>query len=164
MNNSTFSAQHLFYIFTIFMCSIICNTSYAYAETSSASSEPIGLWLTENKRSVIKIDECPEGLCGTIHWITKGGMQYDKKNPDESKRDQPMCGLKLMWGFEKNGDHKWDNGFIYKADEGDLYKSNIQILPNGNMKVRGYIGVPLFGKSQEWKPVSAEKYPPCSTP
>ena len=53
------------------------------------------------------------------------------------------------------------DGNIYKADEGDLYNATLQLLPKGTMLVRGYVGMPLFGKSQIWRPVSASDYPKC---
>lgn len=125
------------------------------------SHGPEGLWLTENERSVISVKKCPEGLCGTIHWIIDGGMQFDEKNEDPAQHSQPMCGLKILWGFKQQDAANWVDGHIYKADEGDLYNATLQMLPKGTMLVRGYVGMPLFGKSQIWKPVSASDYPKC---
>ncbi len=126
------------------------------------TASPEGLWLTENERSVIAVKPCAEGLCGTVHWIIKDGMQFDEKNEDPAKRGQPMCGLKILWGFQQETANNWIDGHIYKADDGDLYNATLQLLPKGTMLVRGYVGMPLFGKSQIWKPVSAADYPQCS--
>lgn len=122
-----------------------------------------GLWLTENKRSVIKVEQCDEGLCGYIHWIIKGGMQYDSKNPDESLRNTPMCGLKILHGFEqdKNNSNIWKSGNIYKADDGDIYAAEVEVLNETEMKVTGYIGFTFLGKTQTWTRVDAKQYPTC---
>lgn len=123
-----------------------------------------GYWLTENKRSVIRIARCAnEGdmLCGHVHWIIEGGMQYDEKNPDNAKRTQKMCGLPILTGFKRQTAQTWGDGKIYKADDGDIYNATMQILPSGNLMVRGYIGMPLFGKSQTWSPVKPSDYPAC---
>lgn len=133
--------------------------SHAIAETNLS---PNGLWLTENQRSVIRVEPCPDNkaeICGHIHWIIRDGMQFDSKNPDDSKRNTPMCGLQLMHGFRQQDAMNWIDGKIYKADEGDTYSATLQMLPNGKMLVRGYIGMPLFGKSQTWTPISAKDYP-----
>ena len=135
----------------------ICFSFSALANTPS----PEGLWLTQNKRSVIKIERCDLGLCGKIHWIIEGGMQYDAKNPDESRRNAPMCGLQILWGFDKKSDSKWTGGRIYKADDGDVYKSNLSMQGYDALKVRGYVGLSLFGKTQLWQRVQADSYPPC---
>lgn len=148
--------MRLFFVslFTIFVVAI---SSHAYASGAE------GYWLTENKRSVIHTFECDQGLCGKIHWIIEGGMQYDEKNPDEAKRSTPMCGLQILWGFEKDGDD-WDDGKIYKADDGDIYSANITLKDENTLSLRGYVGIPLFGKSQKWSRVSEGDYAACAVP
>ncbi|MEM8833857.1 MAG: DUF2147 domain-containing protein [Pseudomonadota bacterium] len=127
---------------------------------------PEGLWLTENERSVIKVEKCGEAmhkLCGSIHWIIEGGMQKDSKNPDESKRNQPMCGLQIIKGL-KQSPYKpniWRDGEIYKADDGDTYDAKIEMVDENTMELRGYMSISLLGKSQTWTRVDAKKYPRC---
>jgi len=93
--------------------------------------DPTGYWLTENERAVIKVKDCDEGLCGSIHWIIEGDLNY------------------------------WSGGEIYKADEGDTYNANVTVLSSNKMKVRGYIGISMFGKSQTWTRVSNKNYKQC---
>lgn len=126
-----------------------------------AASPLEGLWLTENKRSVIKLERCEQGLCGTIHWIIEGGMQTDDKNPDVARRGKPMCGLPILWGFKQDSDTEWEDGKIYKADDGDIYDANIELLKDGTLKVRGYMGVSFLGKTQIWNRVEESAYPAC---
>ena len=121
-----------------------------------------GLWLTENERAVIELSECMQGLCGEVYWITDGGLQYDQYNPDESMRNRPMCGLPILWGFEKDEPGRWEDGHIYKADEGDTYSANLTLMEDGRLKLRGYVGLSLFGKTQIWTPVSQGQYKPCA--
>lgn len=130
--------------------------------SAQAASPLEGLWLTENERSVIEVKECQKGLCGTVHWIIDGGMQMDSKNPDMSKRKTPMCGLPILWGFEKESETEWEDGEIYKADDGKTYNANLELLDGGTLKVRGYVGFSFLGKSQIWKAVTAKDYPACS--
>lgn len=133
-------------------------TSYA-AETYS----PEGLWLTENQRSAIRVEECDKGLCGRIAWIIEGGMQKDSKNPQLDLRNQPMCGLEIMHSFSQSDSNPnaWEGGKIYKADEGDIYNASAIVKSENEMTVRGYLGISLFGKSQTWNRVNANDYPKC---
>ena len=135
------------------------------AQAQDAAS-PHGLWLTENGRSVISVQDCPDPsrLCGYIHWVIDGGMEYDSKNPNESLRNTPMCGLPILGGFKQENANNWIDGKIYKADEGDTYNATLQMLPTGKMLVRGYVGMPLFGKSQTWTRVSGKDFPKCQAP
>ncbi len=130
------------------------------------AANPNGLWLTENGRSAISIETCGDKTCGYIAWVTEGGMKYDFKNPKEALRGQAICGLQIMQGFEKGEEaNKWVNGKIYKADEGDIYNANFKLMDDNNkMVVRGYVGIPLLGKSQTWKRVAAAQYPKCVKP
>ncbi len=142
---------------------IVGALSSAKAQTAF---DPTGLWLTENKRSVIDVKKCGDSLCGYISWIIEGGMQFDNKNPQENLRGQPMCGLQIVQGLKqnKNNLNEWQNGKIYKADDGDVYDATLTIKSQDRLKVRGYVGVPLFGKSQNWTRVSAADYPVCKAP
>lgn len=129
----------------------------------AAAPDPTGYWLTENKRSVIKVDKCGDSICGQIHWIIEGGMKQDSKNPEADLRTRPMCGLKLLWDFKNNPKNLkvWESGKIYKADEGSTYTATVSVISNKELYVRGYIGIPLLGKSQTWTRVSARDYPAC---
>ena len=141
---------------------IISFLLFSFLSMSSVyANEPNGLWLTENKRSVVKLSPCGEKLCGNIAWIIEGGMQFDTKNPDETLRQKPMCGLKIVKGLNKKSDTQWSGGKIYKADDGDTYNASLKMIDDNTLKVRGYIGVPMFGKSQIWTRVSAQDYPIC---
>lgn len=128
--------------------------------------DPEGLWLTENKRSAIKVEKCGsenDELCGSIYWIIKGGMKTDSKNPDAALRGQKMCGLKIMSDLRQsaqNGNY-WLDGEIYKADDGDTYNAKVQVTSPNAMTLRGYRGISLLGKSQDWTRVSAKDYPAC---
>jgi len=137
--------------------------TYVFIPQHAHANSAEGYWLTENKRSVIHIEKCYDSLCGNIHWIIEGGMQYDEKNPDPSARKTPMCDLKLLWGFIPDGNN-WKDGKIYKADDGDVYNAKITILDENTLKLRGYVGIPLFGKTQKWKRVSPDDYTKCAMP
>lgn len=138
-------------------------TLTAFTAQAADAPDPTGLWLTENKRSVIKVDKCDAGICGKIHWIIKGGMTTDSKNPDAKYRDKPMCGLQILSGFKQNTKNAkvWEGGQIYKADEGEVYKATVSVTSAEKMNVRGYVGMPLLGKSQNWTRVAVKDYPAC---
>jgi len=144
------------------LLSVIGFNSSALA-ASYATYSPEGLWLTENKRSVIKLEKCGETLCGHIVWIIEGGMQYDTKNPEKELQGQAMCGLQIVQGLKQNpkGPNNWDGGKIYKADDGDVYDASLRMKKKETLVVRGYMGISLLGKSQTWMRVNESQYPKC---
>lgn len=137
------------------------------AQAQQKVAAPTGLWLTENKRSVVELYQCKKGeplLCGKIAWIIEGGMQHDTKNPDASKHSRPMCGLTILSGLKMDTPTYWTGGKVYKADEGDTYDASMTILGDNKVEMRGYMGISMFGKSQTWTRVSAKDYPRCKAP
>lgn len=125
---------------------------------------PEGLWLTENNRAAIRVEvEKDNTLVGYVAWIIEGGLEFDEFNPDITQRDQPMCGLEIMKDLKpvQGNANRWQDGFIYKADDGDVYNVNVEILSDDKIKVRGYKGITLLGKTQHWKRVSSKDYPKC---
>lgn len=147
----------------LLLAALFCFTVLSHGVNAAEVGSPKGLWLTQNKRSVIDVYDCAGGaLCGRIHWIIAGGMSVDSKNPDASLRTRKMCGLEILNGFKPSTTKNvWDNGKIYKADEGDTYNALITALPDGTLKLRGYVGIPLLGKTQIWTRVNAADYPAC---
>ena len=69
-----------------------------------------------------------------------------------AQKDKPVLGLVIMWGFEKDGD-SWVGGTILEPQTGSTYTCKVHFAAPDSLEVRGYIGVPLFGRSQTWKRV-----------
>lgn len=137
------------------------------AKAQMAYDTPEGYWLIQTERAVVHINQCDdnaEKLCGWIYWLIEDGLKYDVNNPDKDKRSNPMCGLELIKGFKRHNEKFWIDGTIYKADDGDLYNATMQIIPPNRLEVRGYVGMPLFGKSQMWSRVDPADYERCEIP
>jgi len=129
--------------------------------------DPRGLWRTEKGNAVVRLAECADGggeLCGRVWWLEPGGLRFDWENPDKDKRGQPLCGLEVMWGFERDGPREWDDGKLYKVDDGEIYDAFFKLKGNGKLKVSGFVGFHFLSKSQKWTRVSAQSYPQCTRP
>lgn len=149
---------------SLLLCGVVgglCFSNVSYAESIE------GLWLTENERAAIRLYVCEgDHICGDIEWIIDGGMQFDENNEEPSKRSTPLCGMQIMHSFVKDldQDKRWEDGQIYKADDGDFYDAYMIEKPDNKLKLRGYAGISLFGKTQMWTRVSVEDYPRCISP
>ena len=73
----------------------------------------------------------------------------DSKNPDPTLRDQPLIGTDFIVNFEFT-EEKWKHGRIYNPENGKYYKADLE-LKDGILKVRGWIGFRLLGRTVEWK-------------
>lgn len=80
-----------------------------------------------------------------------GEAKMDLHNPEKSLRDRPIIGLEIVHGFETAGDGEWDDATIYNPNNGKTYKCTAKLTDGGQtLEVRGYIGISLFGHTQEW--------------
>jgi uncharacterized protein (DUF2147 family) len=117
--------------------------------------DPTGWWLDESKSGGILIQPCGDKMCGTLGWMLhpltdKGQTKIDSKNPDAKLRSRPICGLQIMSGFTKSGPGEWEDGSIYNPDDGETYQSHFALLEDGTLKLRGFVGISLLGRSQIW--------------
>ena len=62
-----------------------------------------------------------------------------------------------MKGFLYDGKGTWKKGTIYDPDNGKTYKSKVKIGDQGELKVRGFIGFSLIGRTSQWTRVEADK-------
>jgi uncharacterized protein (DUF2147 family) len=125
-----------------------------------------GVWATdpdnEDGQAHVEVFEKDGKYYGKLIWLEEpiypdddeGGMagqtKVDRENPDESLRARPILGLEIMQDFEYVGDGKYKKGTIYAPDEGKTYKCKLTLDENGDLKVRGYIGVSLIGRTEVW--------------
>ena len=71
------------------------------------------------------------------------------ENPDEARRNDPILGMNLVKGFTYKGKNKWAGGTIYDPNNGKTYKCKMS-LKGDDLKVRGFIGVALLGRTVHW--------------
>jgi uncharacterized protein (DUF2147 family) len=58
--------------------------------------------------------------------------------------------MEMINGFRNDDPGKWSDGSIYSPREGKTYSASIKLRDDGTLKLRGYVLLPLFGKSQVW--------------
>ncbi|MBN2689482.1 MAG: DUF2147 domain-containing protein [Gammaproteobacteria bacterium] len=67
------------------------------------------------------------------------------------KHNKPVKGLLIIWQGHKDSPFAWSNLRILDPRTGDIYKAKATLQSNGQkLRVRGYIGIPLFGRTQVW--------------
>lgn len=136
------------------------------AQAEPATVEPadaiVGLWNTEDDKSVVQIEKVEEAYSGSILKINKptypdddpkgraGKVRVDEENPDKALRSRPLAGVELLRGFTFNGDDEWTGGTIYDPESGKTYKCKLKLTDENTLKVRGYVGVSLLGRTTRW--------------
>ena len=121
-------------------------TLFAASASTAATDSPIGMWSTENGHGVIAITQCGDALCGRIAGIDRAPA--DPIPMDVNGRSQ--CGLTIITDEKPNGDGTW-LGQITDPRDGDTYQAKLWLDESGNLHLRGFIGIPLFGSTQIWR-------------
>jgi len=67
-------------------------------------------------------------------------------------RSRPILGLEILKDFVYE-DGKWTDGKIYDPKSGKTYSCNMTLKSNGDLNIRGYIGISLIGRTDVWKKV-----------
>lgn len=116
----------------------------------------LGVWTNEKSTVAVRIVACGSELCGHIVWLAKpyrgtGALKRDWHNPNPGKREQPLCGLRVLRGFRQTAEHSWDGGLIYDPRKGKTYHSYLTLSEPDELRVRAYMLLPLFGKTQMWR-------------
>jgi uncharacterized protein (DUF2147 family) len=120
-------------------------------------SSPVGLWQDED--ALFEIYDSQGTLSGRIVSVknesaVEGKTRTDIHNPDPTKRTRPIIGLVMMSGFVKQSSTHWDHGTIYDPRNGSTYSCSMDLDGPDIIKVRGYIGVSLLGRTETWTRVS----------
>ncbi|MGK5080627.1 DUF2147 domain-containing protein [Janthinobacterium sp. HLX7-2] len=145
---------------TTFKVSVLV-AALAIAGSASArgdNSTPVGTWKTIDDasgkpKSLVVITENNGVLQGKIEKLFRGPEEDQNPKCDKctgANKDQPMIGLTILTGLKKDG-NAWTGGEITDPASGKVYKSKAELSEGGNkLQVRGYVGVPMFGRSQTW--------------
>lgn len=134
----------------------------------------VGQWLTADGKARVEITKQNGLFDGRIVWLKepnypaddKQGMagqpKVDRENPDTALKTRPIIGLPLIQGFKYAGDNVWTDGHIYDPESGKLYSCKMTLMMDGSLKVRGYVGISLFGRTEIWTrpPADTNAAPP----
>jgi uncharacterized protein (DUF2147 family) len=129
----------------------------ATSERAFAADPAEGYWTTMNDdgktaTSVVRIFERDKKLYGNIVKL----INPSKKDPkcDECSgayKGKPIVGMQILWNLSKDGT-EWSGGSILDPKNGKIYKCYIEVIDGGaRLKVRGYIGISLLGRTQYWR-------------
>ena len=109
----------------------------------------LGEWLTAHKDGKVVIYKKEQKYFGKIVW-GKGYDAKDVKNQDPQLRNRDLLGLNILSDFVYDGSNTWQDGTIYLPGAGKTYSCILTLKSPGVLKVRGYVGAPIFGKSELW--------------
>lgn len=138
---------------------LFATASTLFALSASAQQDtPVGLWKnlddkTGKPKALIRISESNGEFRGKIEKLFREAG--DEQNPTCEKcegdlKNQPIIGMTILTGLKKDGPD-YSGGKILDPVNGKTYRSKMSLTDGGKkLDVRGYVGAPLFGRTQTW--------------
>jgi uncharacterized protein (DUF2147 family) len=117
------------------------------SDTTGAANKIVGVWQTSDQTAQITISKKDSLYQGKLSNATLSVNKSINLNLPTG-----LLGIYILRDLKFNGDNRWD-GMIYDPKSKNTYKCFVKLDDDGTMKVRGYKGISLFGKSQYWNRV-----------
>ncbi len=139
------------YLLVLLFGIVILSSSRSIAEIENDNAV-LGIWLNAKQDGFIKIYKNNNKFDGVIVGgpNPEDASRVDINNPDPNLRSQLLLGKVMLHGFIYESDNKWTRGQIYDPNNGKTYRCELELIDQQNLSVRGYIGFPLFGRTEVW--------------
>jgi len=130
-----------------------------HAAAQSTPADPRGRWITANGNLEVEVAPCGAALCGVVTQVL-GNRSMSGAGEMKAADGRPALGLRLLHGFVPEGSDpkavptRW-TGEIYNRENGKTYACDMSVdsagNPAGELLLRGYVGLRLFGQTQRWQ-------------
>jgi uncharacterized protein (DUF2147 family) len=107
----------------------------------------VGNYMVPSKDGAIQVYEKAGKYYGKII-LNKDPNKLDVNNPDKTKQTRKVLGLDILNDFKFDGDDVWESGTIYDPKNGKTYSCKITREANGDLNIRGFIGISLLGRTE----------------
>lgn len=130
----------------LFICLVLLSffsEGFGAGKTNSAN-EIIGCYWSPKKDAKIEIYLKGQQYFGKFIWLAS--PRKDIKNPIKALQSREVLGLELLTSFSCT-DNLYSGGEIYDPETGKTYACKMSLEGN-RLKVRGYVGISLFGRTE----------------
>jgi len=145
------------------MTGLALGASVASSSDRVDRSWAVGTWWAEYGAARVEISECGDTLCGKVIWLRSpfdehGCEMRDRENPDAALRERPVLGMEILTGLvpDRSAPGRWAGGTVYDPGSGSTYRCSLTVEDTDVLHMRGYIGIPLIGRTVRWFRVGTE--------
>ncbi|MDI2113011.1 DUF2147 domain-containing protein [Commensalibacter nepenthis] len=143
----------------IFVLFAILDSNVTTKAQSSQTIPEIGRWATKENDGVFDIYFCGQKLCGRFV-----GMQYTTDLPPNTKYGRSQCKFVMLRDFVKDKSGKYWRGIILDPRNEKSYDAKIWLANKDVLRLRGYLGISLFGETHVWHRYTGDILPNCKLP
>jgi uncharacterized protein (DUF2147 family) len=117
---------------------------------AAPDTAPSGVWVTETGNLEVQLAPCGPAICGTVVKVLANRSMSGPGAEMVPADARPALGMKLLTDFTPSGEGEW-KGQIYNRENGKTYSALMTHPAPDQLVIRGYVGLPLFGKTQVWR-------------
>ncbi len=120
-----------------------------------AQNKYVGMWKNLDdedgkEKSHIKVYTEGNELKATVVKLLPGAKLKKCESCKGAMKNRSIEGMDIMTGMKKQSDGTYSGGTIVNPKNGKEYKCTISLDDDNTMRVRGYVGISAFGKTQFW--------------
>ncbi|RZL39679.1 MAG: DUF2147 domain-containing protein [Rubrivivax sp.] len=129
----------------------------------TAHADPRGLWLTASGNLEVRVQPCGTALCGTVARVIANQSMSRPGEAMSSDAQPAKQGMVILSDFTPSASEtgpdgqrlttEW-RGRIFNRENGKTYDCLMSVGPGGELKLHGYVGLPVFGRTQAWQRVA----------
>jgi uncharacterized protein (DUF2147 family) len=134
----------------------------ALLTAGAAHADPRGLWLTASGNLEVRVEPCGAALCGKVARVIANQSMSRPGEAMAADAQPAQEGMLILSDFAPSDSEtaadgsrvttEW-RGRIFNRENGKTYDCLMSMGPAGELKLRGYVGLPLFGRTQAWQRV-----------
>jgi uncharacterized protein (DUF2147 family) len=141
---------------------LLAAVTFPLALIAGGRDDILGSWYNAEKDAQIEIVRCGEKYCGYVVWLKEpnypegsrdgaaGTPRLDSNNPEPALRTAPVLGLQIVRDFSYARENSWTGGRVYDPKNGKSYQGKMTLVSPNRLNLRGYVGIPLFGRTTNW--------------
>jgi uncharacterized protein (DUF2147 family) len=112
--------------------------------SASSGADIRGEWINERKSAIIRVADCPSGLCGTVVWSAPSAQRDSTRGGITE-----LNGTVVMFGFAPASEQRW-RGRLFLPDLNRTVKATLSLQSDGRLQVRGCELGGLVCRVQRW--------------
>lgn len=142
---------------------LLAGTASAADAAPFGPTDPRGRWITQSGNLEVEVAPCGAALCGTVVKVLANNSMRRDGEPMAPTDPRPALGMKILVDLVADEGETppatW-RGQIYNRENAKTYRCRVQVEAppgvQGELVVRGYVGLPLFGQTQRWRRAAAD--------
>ncbi len=151
-----------------FLAVLISGAAMLGFATSVAAAEPsaVGLWQkTEEGKPVVWVlivehNGVYEGAFAKMFPKPGEKSDYVCNKCEDDRKDKPLLGLSFIRDMKRKNTLEYEGGNILDPRDGSVYHALMSVSEDGQtLHLRGYLGIPMLGKTEDWTRVSDTQIP-----